>query len=126
MKIHHVGIACRNIEETLIFIEKTYKVIEKTCTVYDPLQDVNLCFITVEDNLNIELVSGSKVENLIKKNINLYHLCYEVDDIDKSIKSFIDGGSFLISKPKSAVLFNGRKVCFLTSPLGIIELLEAY
>ena len=77
MKIHHVGIACRNIEETLIFIEKTYKVIEKTCTVYDPLQDVNLCFITVEDNLNIELVSGSKVENLIKKKFNRKYFLQE-------------------------------------------------
>jgi methylmalonyl-CoA/ethylmalonyl-CoA epimerase len=68
-----------------------------------------------------ELVSGEVVKNFNEKNTTYYHICYEVDDIYKTIEE-MDG--ILVSPPKKAVLFNNRKVCFMMTNIGLIEFLE--
>jgi methylmalonyl-CoA/ethylmalonyl-CoA epimerase len=124
MKFHHVGVACKDIQAELQSIRKLHKIIEETPVVFDENQKAELCMITVEDGLNIELVSGAPVENLLKKRISYYHICYEVDDIDQSIETLIENGGMLISPPKEAILFNNRKVAFLMLSYGIVELLN--
>lgn len=124
MKFHHVGVACKDIQAELQNIRKLHKIIEETPVVFDENQQAELCMITVEDGLNIELVSGAPVENLLKKRISYYHICYEVDDINQSIESLIGNGGMLISPPKDAILFNNRKVAFLMLSYGIVELLN--
>ena len=121
MKFHHLGIATKNIDATLEWIQNTYNVLDTSEKIYDPNQDAYLLMIKTED-INIELVSGKVVEKFISKNITYYHVCYEVIDIEKAIKEFKK--SFIISKPKEAILFNNRKVAFLLTPIGIVELLE--
>ncbi|CEJ68296.1 hypothetical protein BN1195_00578 [Chryseobacterium oranimense G311] len=124
MKFHHVGVACKDIQAELLSIRKLHKIIEETPVVFDENQQAELCMITVEDGLNIELVSGTPVENLLKKRISYYHICYEVDDIDQSIENLTENGGMLISPPKEAILFNNRKVAFLMLSYGIVELLN--
>jgi methylmalonyl-CoA/ethylmalonyl-CoA epimerase len=124
MKFHHVGVACKDIQAELQSIRKLHKIIEETPVVFDENQQAELCMITVEDGLNIELVSGTPVENLLKKRISYYHICYEVDDIDQAIESLTENGGMLISPPKEAILFNNRKVAFLMLSYGIVELLN--
>lgn len=121
MRFHHIGIATKNIDKTLKWVIDTYDVIEVSEKVYDPNQNAYLVMIKTKD-INIELVSGEVVEKFIAKNITYYHICYEVIDIEKAIKEFKN--SFVISKPKKAILFNNRKVAFLLTPIGIVELLE--
>lgn len=124
MKFHHIGVACKDIQAELQNIRKLHNIIEETPVVFDENQQAELCMITVEDGLNIELVSGAPVENLLKKRISYYHICYEVDDINQSIESLIGNGGMLISPPKDAILFNNRKVAFLMLSYGIVELLN--
>ncbi len=48
MKYHHIGIAVFNIEETAPFyIMQGYS---KSQTVYDPIQNVNICFLFYLNN----------------------------------------------------------------------------
>ena len=58
----------------------------------------------------------------IKKNITYYHVCYEVDNLQEAMTSFKN--SIVISNPVKAILFDNRKVAFLLTPIGIVELLE--
>ncbi len=124
MEFHHIGIACENIEETLKFIEAVNKIHYLSEIVYDEKQDVYLCMVTIENNLKLELISGGKVEGFVKKKIILYHICYEVDDIKGAIDSLLKNGATIISEPREAILFDNKKVAFLITPLGIVELLE--
>jgi len=121
MKFHHIGIATKDIDKTLKWLKEQFKVLNISQKVYDKNQDAYLQMIETKD-VNIELVSGKVVEKFIKKNITYYHICYEVSNIYKSIDSFKN--SVLISKPTEAILFNNRKVAFLLTPIGIVELLE--
>lgn len=125
MKFHHIGIACDNIEEVLLFLEKTFTIMAKTDIIYDKNQDAKLCLVTTEDGTNIELVSGKTVTRFVKKRQFLYHNCWEVENMDKVIEKFCTNGSLLISESKPAKLFKNRKVAFLMSDIGIVELLES-
>ena len=124
MKIHHLGIATDKPEEASDFIKKTHSIISKRGPLWDPNLNANLIIFEVKEGISIEIVSGPIVESFVKKKINLYHFCYEVNDINLSLERFKLNGATLIQKPKPALLFNNRLVAFLLTPLGIIELLE--
>jgi methylmalonyl-CoA/ethylmalonyl-CoA epimerase len=124
MKFHHLGIACQDIQETLQFVKNVHNVVNVSDIIYDPLQDASLCMLTIKDGVNIELITGGAVATLLKKRISLYHTCYEVDNITETINHLVQNGAIIISEPKNAVLFNNKKVAFVHTPTGIIELLE--
>jgi len=124
MIFHHIGVACESIEEVTIFLKKTFKIIKITDIIYLDNQLVNVCLLTCFDGINIELVSGVTVERFVKNKQFLYHNCWEVEDINASIELFSKNGATLISDPKPSKLFNDRKVAFLYTEIGIVELLE--
>jgi hypothetical protein len=124
MKFHHIGICCKNIRKKIETIEEIHNIIEKTDIIYDPLQKAELCMLTLEDGTNLELVSGEVVETFLKKKIDFYHICYEVDNISEELKRICFNGGVQISEIKPAILFNNRKVVFIKVSYGIIELLE--
>lgn len=124
MIIHHIGIACKDIGLEIQRIQKIHDVISISEIIFDQNQNANLCLIKIKNSLSIELISGKQVENLIKKRISYYHLCYETQNIEAEIKRLVNLGGTILSEPKPAILFNNRKVAFLMLSYGIIELLE--
>jgi methylmalonyl-CoA/ethylmalonyl-CoA epimerase len=124
MQLHHIGVACRDIEEGIEQLTRVHDVVGRTPVVHDREQDALLVMLTLSDGTRIELVAGRQVDTLLKKNIGLYHLCFEVADIDAEIGRLVAGGARLIVPPKPAVLFDGRAVAFLYVDYGMIELLS--
>src|ERR1700735_3656461 len=124
MKFHHVGIACKNIDEEIANISKIHQVIEQSQKVFDEEQNAELVLLTLADGTKLELISGKQVETFLKKNITYYHLCFEVPDIRMEVDRLIGDHAILLSPPKPAILFDNREVAFLTVSYGIIELLS--
>lgn len=124
MVFHHVGIACKDIPKEIQRLKKVHTITEQSAIVYDELQDVHLCMVTVEDGFKMEFVSGKTVETFIKKGITKYHLCFECDNLDKEIETLITNGAVMVSPPKPAILFGGKPVAFLLVSYGLIELLQ--
>lgn len=124
MKFHHIGIACEDIAKGTAFVEGVYGIQSKSEVIFDPKQNALLCMLYTHDNSSIELISGPQVAGLVKKRIALYHTCWEVENLESAIQSFCENGATLISEPKEAILFDNRRVAFLISDLGIVELLE--
>ncbi len=124
MKFHHIGIATQDINSCLQFVKNNFDINHISDIVYDKNQDANLCLINLQDGSNIELVCGEIVKNYLKKRIFLYHTCFEVKDIHQSVQKLQKQDCILIVKPVEAILFDDRKVAFLQSKLGLIELLE--
>ena len=83
MKFHHIGICCKNIKEEIENIKKIHQVKSVSKVIYDKKQEAELCILEIEDGLKIELIAGKQVENLLKKKITYYHICYEVENITK-------------------------------------------
>lgn len=124
MKLHHIGVACKDIGTEMESIARIHAVVHRTPAVFDPEQQATLALLTLADGTRIELVAGHPVENLLKKKITYYHLCFEVENIDDEIDKLMKNGAILLSPPKPALLFGGRKVAFLHVSYGIIELLS--
>ena len=110
---HHVGLAVSSIDEK---IDKTY----------DPTQKVTVAFVNM-NGITVELVrpdqKDSPARNFIGKGI--YHLCYEVKNIQECIKNAEKNGFKCIASPVPAKAFNGKEIAWLISfKYGLIELLQ--
>ena len=122
MKFHHFGIACKDIIKTASLLKKNFlakKIIGKT---YDRNQKVFLSMWKIGDT-KIELVSGKSVKKF-ENNKLIYHICYEVNNINSQIKKLVSQGCILVMKPTPAKIFKLKKVAFLYTSIGLIELLE--
>jgi methylmalonyl-CoA/ethylmalonyl-CoA epimerase len=124
MQLHHIGVACRDIEEEIGHLSLIHTVAARTPVIHDPEQDAEVAMLTLSDGTRLELVAGRPVEAILKQNIGLYHLCWEVEDIDAEIERLEAGGAKLLVPPKPAALFGGRAVAFLYVGYGMIELLS--
>ncbi|RCH54888.1 VOC family protein [Mucilaginibacter hurinus] len=124
MKFHHVGVACRDINEGIAEMSKIHEISVVSKIVKDEQQNAELCMLTLADGVNIELIAGKQVEGFVKKGITYYHLCYEVENINTEIERLEKEGAYLLSAPKPAILFDNREVAFLHVSYGIIELLS--
>ena len=123
MDFHHVGIACKSIKDTLEYVQKHFNVKSVSEEIFDEKQNATLCMIEMQDGYRIELITGEVVKGYLKRRQNLYHTCYEVDSIEETLEE-LKGDCVALSAPKEAILFGGKRVVFLMSPIGLIELLE--
>lgn len=124
MKLDHIGIATKSIHKQLEDYRKILSVKHISDVVYDPIQESYLCIIELDDGIRLELVEGKPVENYLSKGILMYHMCYKVENLEEKISQILCQGGVLVSEPRQAVLFEGRRVAFLYTRIGLIELLE--
>lgn len=132
INIHHIGIAVADIKKSIAgYKELGWTWDEKI--IDDSNRGVKLAFLR-NNNTNelLELVSpiseGSPVSNTLcsMKNVSTpYHICYVVEDIEKTIEILKSRKYILTEAAKPAVAFDDRRVAFmLRSDVGLIELLE--
>lgn len=128
MKIHHIGYAVKDLEDSIKEFEKLgYKRVENK--VIDKKRKVVIQFVENCECL-IELIAPlnneSPITNILKKQGNSpYHICYETDNIDYEINKLIDDEFAVITQLSEAPALDNKKVIFLYKRnVGLIELLE--
>jgi methylmalonyl-CoA/ethylmalonyl-CoA epimerase len=132
MKLSHVGILVQDIEEGIKHHEALFGFRTVGEIVDDHTQKVRVVLMgySEQDPVMIELIAplgtDSPVSDLLKKKQSLYHLCFEVPDIEEAKTNARKNGAIVISQPVEAPLFNNRKICFLfTRDHYVIELVES-
>jgi methylmalonyl-CoA/ethylmalonyl-CoA epimerase len=125
LRFHHIGVACRDLSKTRAFIKATHDIVSDSGIVHDPKQCADLCLLTDRSGVRIELIHGEAVASLVKKGFTYYHCCYEVENVETALDFMKQHGCFPVTKPTKAVLFDQRRVVFLMSPLGLVELVES-
>lgn len=129
MKFHHIGVAVKDISATAaVYVTGGYK---QSDTIFDPIQNVNICWLTKENMPVVELLEPvdetSPVNKILEKDgVTPYHICYIVDEIELAMKELRKMKYIVVSKPAEAVAIHGCKVCFLFNKnVGLIELVES-
>jgi methylmalonyl-CoA/ethylmalonyl-CoA epimerase len=131
LDFHHLGLAVRQPEKAKQFLSFLGYHIGQP--VYDPLQKTHLIMCTGDHGMpDAEIIypgeePGPLQALLEGRNELIYHICYQTDDVEGSVNRIRDCGirASLVSPPKPAVLFEGRKVSFyMVAGFGLIELLE--
>jgi methylmalonyl-CoA/ethylmalonyl-CoA epimerase len=128
MKLHHYGLATQNLTRTAeLFRSLGYHVNEP---VFDPIQRVEACFASLTSECPIELIcdsgAGGPTSGFISKvGSGLYHICYEVGDMEETIELLRRKHFLLKQKPVEATAFGGKRIAWLYNrDIGLIELLE--
>lgn len=127
MRFHHIAMAATDIDDAVFALGMHGPVTPLTDVVFDPEQGVRLRMVDI-GGLQIELVQDAgdgPVAGWINRGCKLYHICYEVDDVDKALDKARENGAVVVSYPKPAVLFDGRRVAFTMDRIrGLVEFLE--
>lgn len=100
-KLDHIGIAVNSIEESLVFYKnlgfQKYEIEEV------PSENVKVCFLSLKNEVNIELLESTADDGPIAKFINkkgcgIHHMCYRVEKIEELIQEYIERGIKMIDQ----------------------------
>ncbi len=126
-RFHHIGLACRDLDaEARWFSVMGY--VQESDDFMDPIQGICGRFL-VDGGPRLELLKpfGSRnvLEPWLKSGVKMYHLAYEVGDLDAEIESLRAEKAKLVLSPVPAVAFAGRKIAFMMLPnMSLIELIS--
>jgi len=100
-KIHHIGIAVKDLEESIALFEKLLGV--KAHVTEVPGQRVTEAVFKIGDGVEIDLLEPMGPDSTVAKFLEsrgegLHHIAIEVDDVNQELKSLEDKGVRLIDK----------------------------
>ena len=123
-KIDHLGIAVKNLEESIKFYEEVFKLkCEGVETVAD--QKVKTAFFTIGD-VHIELLEPMEEESAVGKFIakngeGIHHIAYEVDSVVGGLEHVKNKGVRLIDeKPRKGAHNKGIAFLHPKSTQGVL------
>jgi methylmalonyl-CoA/ethylmalonyl-CoA epimerase len=128
LNFHHIGYAVNDISITAEYYVRGGW--ELSDVYIDLVQKCKIAFLFRDDFPLIELVApidgnSPVIKTLDKMGVTPYHICYEVDNIEQSIKFLKELHFVLFSKPVDAIALENRKICYLYHPhIGLVELLS--
>jgi methylmalonyl-CoA/ethylmalonyl-CoA epimerase len=128
-RFHHIGLACRRIEDDAAVLEALGYASEGPAIV-DPNQKVRVQFFT-GGGPRVELIEptepDSPVSGILKRGTKFYHLAYEVTEFEQAVDDFAARGFRAVGPAMPAAAFQMRRIVFLMSGSGVlIELIEAH
>lgn len=133
MKLNHLGFVCRNLEEAVeLHLKMGYTKVHEDVKHHIPknmyVQRVQLAGLVVEIMAPADpsrpCFVGAKLDTTSEPFV-LHHVCYDVDDIEKTVKGLMATGEFTIYEPITDGVFQKNKICFLESDkIGYVEFFE--
>jgi methylmalonyl-CoA/ethylmalonyl-CoA epimerase len=127
MKIHHLGYAIKDINSGVLEFEKLgYK---PGKVIDDSNRGVSIVFMS-SGKYSVELIAPLTQSSPVRKMLqergpSPYHICYEVENIEKEIKRLANDGWIIVENISNAIAIDNKLVAFLyKSTVGLIELLE--
>lgn len=126
-RFHHIGLACRDIDGEVDHLRALgYEPVGAAFR--DPVQGVSGLFLEglgPRIELLAPLEGSSVLEPWLAGRARMYHLAYEVDELEQAVEAVARSGARTLGAPVPAVAFDGRRTCFLMlRNLFLAELIE--
>jgi catechol 2,3-dioxygenase-like lactoylglutathione lyase family enzyme len=131
MRFHHVAYVTANLERKSAELADLLKLRRIGAPVVDSVQGVRILFMEASDGGLVELLEPhgerSPVARHLQQGGGLYHVCFEVDDLDGTLQRLrASVGAVVICEPVPAPAIAGRRVAFVvTEDRDLIEFVEA-
>jgi methylmalonyl-CoA/ethylmalonyl-CoA epimerase len=129
--LHHLGCVVPSISAVADAFAASISASWDGQIIHDPLQRARVAFFKPADARNpvYELVEpashDSPVTHFLKKGGGLHHVCYEIENLEAGLKEARGVGFVIVSPPKPAVAFGGRRIAWICSRNRLlIEFLE--
>ena len=114
MKLHHIGIVVKNIQESFGELTQFLDFKETSVPVGVKSQKVNVCFLKTSD-VYIELIepveNDSPVKIFSESGGGFHHLCFEVENIFEEVENMKNKGARVIVEPTTG--FEDRLIAFI-------------
>jgi methylmalonyl-CoA/ethylmalonyl-CoA epimerase len=131
-RLHHVGYVVRSIEQSMPGFLRSLGGHWDSQIFHDPIQRVKVAFMHpgIGTQVQIELVEPVGDDSPVRRfldsaNGGMHHLCYEVANIEGTLREMRASGSRLVRPPKPAVAFANRRIAWiLTAENLLIEFVE--
>ena len=75
LRFNHIGIACEDMNQCIKQIQEVYQVLRVSDVVFDHAQQAYLCFLKTGNGIDIELIGGPQVKEILKKGTQYCHVC---------------------------------------------------
>ena len=130
LKLHHIGIAVKNIQESLGELTKFLNFESTTIPTLVGSQKVSVCFLKT-NNVYIELIEpaeeNSPISTFTANGGGFHHICFEVNNIHKEVDKMVKNGARIVVEP--VIGFDDRLIAFLllnmrNTNCNFIELVE--
>jgi methylmalonyl-CoA/ethylmalonyl-CoA epimerase len=131
LQVDHIAVVVSDLERSIGYYQGYFGYVWDGQIYVDMLQMARIAFIEPADsNFKIELTQptceDSPLTGPLKRGTRISHICYRVSNIEEALHRFVELGSRIVSDPKPAVAFSGRRVAFVFTPdREIVELLES-
>lgn len=131
--MNHLGYATRNLEETInAFLKLGYTKAHEDIKHHVPknmyVHRVKLGDLIVEIMATADTSKPSFVSETLEATTEpfvLQHLCYDVDDIHKTVDDLMATGEYTIHEAITSGVFQKNQICFLRhKQIGLIEFFE--
>jgi methylmalonyl-CoA/ethylmalonyl-CoA epimerase len=131
-RLHHVGFIVQSIEESMPGFLRSLGGSWDSQIFHDSIQRVKVAFLRPGPGpeVQIELVEPAGENSPVRQFLEtskggMHHLCYEVADLEESLREMRGNGALLVRPPKPAVAFANRRIAWmLTREHLLIEYLE--
>jgi methylmalonyl-CoA epimerase len=131
MRLHHVAYVTPNVERKAAALASLLGFRMTGGPVVDPVQGVRIQFMELGDGGLLELLEPhgekSPVQRHLDKGGGLYHLCFEVEDLEGTLQHLRENGTaVVVCEPVPAPAIQNRRVAFVvTTDRDLIEFVEA-
>jgi methylmalonyl-CoA epimerase len=131
MRLHHIAYVTRDLEQKATELSKLLGFRRMRPAVIDHVQGVRIQFMEMGDGGLLELLEPygekSPIQRHLQKGGGLYHLCFQVDDLDITLQRLRDTGeAVVVCEPVPAPAIDNRRVAFVvTMSRDLIEFVEA-
>lgn len=127
--INHIGYAVKDIQQTAKqYVEAGWELSE---VFEERVQNTKIAFLKKEGFVTIELVaplndSKSPIDNILQNNgVAPYHICYNVQDIDKAVEDLYEEGFKPLFMPIPSNAMDNHNICYLYHvSVGLIEIVD--
>ncbi len=133
MKLNHLGFVARNITEAVeMHLKMGYTKVHEDVKHHVPknmfVQRVQLAGLVVEIMSPADPDKPCFVGDILTTTTEpfvMHHICYDVDDIQKTVDDLMATGEFTVFEPITNGVFQKNKICFLKSKkIGYVEFFE--
>lgn len=131
MRLHHVAYVTHNVDQKATQLSALLGFRLAGPSVVDPVQGVRIQFMDMGNGELLELLQPhgekSPVQRHLDKGGGLYHLCFEVADLEGTLQRLRGtGDAVVVRDPVPAPAIDHRRVAFvMTADHDLIEFLEA-
>lgn len=129
-RLHHIGVASTNARQDAEHWNQLLGYRTLGVLTHDPIQRVNVLFLARDgDDTLIELVEPAADDAPVRKFLSggskVYHVCYEVADLDETLNHARQQGALVVQNPVPAAAFDGRLIAWCFTKTGqLVEYLE--